>query len=183
LSQMESARTSSSYLPRLFEIQPLERAMHDLLPSSVDVDALAVAEELAVGLAPELQAAIWLYVDDLDRSHTISQGIPGPIGAYWHGIMHRREGDFSNAKYWFRQAQPLWTAGPDGSAALRSRMGATLVAPGAIGVARSDEWDPCRFVDQVEAARGANPEELVQMQRKEWMALFNYCAERAGVSK
>ena len=56
---------------------------------------------------PELQAGIWLYVDDLERSHGISQNLHTAEGSYWHGIMHRREGDFSNAKYWFRQAGGL----------------------------------------------------------------------------
>lgn len=48
-------------------------------------------------------AALWLWGDDLDRSHRISQGLHGQDGCYWHGIMHRREGDFSNAKYWMRR--------------------------------------------------------------------------------
>lgn len=50
------------------------------------------------------EAALWLLAGDLDRSHQISQSIETPSGSYWHGIMHRREGDFSNSKYWFRRA-------------------------------------------------------------------------------
>ena len=48
-------------------------------------------------------SGVWLLCDFLDESHTISQGISTPSGSFWHGIMHRREGDFSNAKYWFRK--------------------------------------------------------------------------------
>ena len=48
-------------------------------------------------------AGVWLLHDFLDESHTISQGIDTPSGSFWHAIMHRREGDFSNAKYWFRR--------------------------------------------------------------------------------
>jgi hypothetical protein len=47
-------------------------------------------------------SGLWLLAGDLDRSHTISQGIGSAEGSFWHGIMHRREGDFSNSKYWFR---------------------------------------------------------------------------------
>ena len=47
-------------------------------------------------------AAVWLVHDFLDESHEISQGIDTPSGSFWHGILHRREGDYSNAKYWFR---------------------------------------------------------------------------------
>jgi len=49
------------------------------------------------------EAAVWLLAGELDRSHEVSQGIETPEAAYWHGIMHRREGDFWNAKYWFRK--------------------------------------------------------------------------------
>lgn len=48
-------------------------------------------------------AALWLLAGELERSHSASQSIKDRDGSYWHGIMHRREGDFSNAKYWFRQ--------------------------------------------------------------------------------
>jgi hypothetical protein len=49
------------------------------------------------------ESALWLLAGELDRSHGISQADDSPEAAYWHGIMHRREGDFSNAKYWFRR--------------------------------------------------------------------------------
>ncbi|EMI22828.1 hypothetical protein RMSM_00237 [Rhodopirellula maiorica SM1] len=48
-------------------------------------------------------SGLWLLAGDLDRSHRISQDIDEKEGSFWHGIMHRREGDFSNAKYWFRR--------------------------------------------------------------------------------
>src|SRR5436853_177494 len=47
-------------------------------------------------------AGVWLLHDYLDESHKISQAIDTTSGSFWHAIMHRREGDFSNAKYWFR---------------------------------------------------------------------------------
>jgi hypothetical protein len=89
-------------------------------------------------------------VDDLDRSHTISQSIETPTGSFWHGILHRREGDFSNSKYWFRRAGK-----------------APFSLPG---------YDPLTFVDRVSQARGEDPDELVERQRAEWAALFAYCA-------
>ena len=49
------------------------------------------------------RSALWLLAGELDRSHTLSQSIETPDGSYWHGIMHRREGDFWNSKYWFRR--------------------------------------------------------------------------------
>jgi hypothetical protein len=48
-------------------------------------------------------AGLWLLEGDLDASHELSQKWETPTGSYWHAIMHRREGDFGNSKYWYRR--------------------------------------------------------------------------------
>lgn len=58
-------------------------------------------------LADALASSLYLAANDLEASHEISQGIHTSVGSYLHGIMHRREKDFSNAKYWFHQAGEL----------------------------------------------------------------------------
>uniref|UniRef100_A0A7C2P023 Uncharacterized protein n=1 Tax=Schlesneria paludicola TaxID=360056 RepID=A0A7C2P023_9PLAN len=50
----------------------------------------------------------WLQLlGDLDASHQCSQSIEGrgrhQAGDYWHAVMHRREPDYGNSKYWFHQ--------------------------------------------------------------------------------
>ena len=54
-----------------------------------------------------LLAGLWQVNDFLDESHSQSQSIEGEgsdrNGDYWHGIMHRREPDWWNSKYWFRR--------------------------------------------------------------------------------
>ena len=49
-------------------------------------------------------AGLWLLAGGLERSHVMSQNQSSDSGSYWHGIMHRREGDYGNALYWFRRA-------------------------------------------------------------------------------
>ncbi|NND98508.1 MAG: hypothetical protein HKN47_14405 [Pirellulaceae bacterium] len=48
-------------------------------------------------------SGLWLLAGDIDRSHAISQNLSSAEGSFLHGIMHRREQDFGNAKYWFRK--------------------------------------------------------------------------------
>ena len=107
-------------------------------------------------------AGLWLWHDFLDKSHTISQAIETPEGSWWHAIMHRREGDFSNAKYWYRRV---------GQHALMEQ----------IAVEAGGEWEPMAFVDQCEQAHrsGKGVEEAVALQKLEWRALFRWCVELA----
>jgi hypothetical protein len=41
---------------------------------------------------------------DWTRAHEIAQGIDSDDAAWVHAYLHRREGDFPNARYWYRQA-------------------------------------------------------------------------------
>jgi hypothetical protein len=127
------------------------------------------AEDVLPGLRdPEAGRAcisgLWLYHDFLDESHAISQDLHGWVGSYWHGIMHRREPDASNAKYWFRRvdANPVY---------------ATL-SPQAAELGMKGGWDPFAFVDRCERERGRGTEgELIyrRVQLREMQLLFDHC--------
>ncbi|MBM7570782.1 hypothetical protein [Aquibacillus albus] len=98
--------------------------------------------------AQATRSGLLLWNDDLYASHSISQQIPEAIGSYWHGIMHRREGDFSNAKHWFRMVgqyplfEKLYEEGCNIYPSLKEWK----------------QWDPNRFIDEV-ADVTANGEE------------------------
>src|SRR6186713_1347190 len=45
---------------------------------------------------------------DWDAAHRVAQDIDTPEGAWIHAYLHRKEGDPSNAAYWYRRAkQPV----------------------------------------------------------------------------
>lgn len=147
-------------LAPLFALLPLDQAMSALCPrggASPEARALveAALKDPSLAGSPALRAGLWLYVDELDRSHTISQDLKDATGSYWHGIMHRREGDFSNSHYWLHRT---------------GRHPAMALLKG---------YDGHALVDAAEAAHPENPADLVQRQREEWANLFAWCAARA----
>ena len=51
-----------------------------------------------------IRSLLLLQAGEFDRSHSIVQAMTGADAAYIHGMIHRVEGDYSNAGYWFRKA-------------------------------------------------------------------------------
>ncbi len=62
------------------------------------------APEPPVALPPLLRALWWDSKGDWERAHTLAQEVGGREGAWVHAYLHRREGDRTNAGYWYRQA-------------------------------------------------------------------------------
>jgi hypothetical protein len=127
-------------------------------------------------------AGLWLLHDFLDESHVISQDIETTSGSYWHGIMHRREPDYGNSKYWFRRVRqhPIF---PTLALEAKQLIGAAGAQDAIAGeLAATGEWDPFRFVDWCEeTARGrSQQQELAQkIAMAEWRLLFDHCYQQA----
>lgn len=121
-------------------------------------------------------AGILLLHNYLEESHEICQEIESKTGSYWHALMHRREPDFSNAKYWFRQVRnhPVWINLCPAAQELVSKHD----ADGATDFLKNqDEWNPFKFVDLCESALGSGigREQLCrEIQMREWQLLFDY---------
>lgn len=109
-----------------------------------------------------VRSGLFLYFSALDESHAISQGVRTSTGSYWHGIMHRQEGDWSNSKYWFRRT---------GEHAVFDDLKRET----------GERWDPFGFVDLCATARsgrsGAN--RLADLQLLEWRLLMRHCYRNA----
>ena len=118
-------------------------------------------------------AGLWLWNDFLEESHQISQGIDTTDGSYWHGIMHRREPDPSNAKYWFRLVGDHPVFPRLAAEATRLSVGGQAVANGC--------WDPAAFIDwSCRLVAGSDEEQQArEIAAAEWRLLFAHCMRRA----
>ncbi|MEO1994432.1 MAG: hypothetical protein ABGZ17_04070 [Planctomycetaceae bacterium] len=130
------------------------------------------------------QAGLLQIHDYLDESHQFSQSIEGRgrfhDGDYWHAIMHRREPDFSNSKYWFRRV------GPHPVFDRLRPVAAELLAvaePPQVGKWHStlcgSSWDPLAFVDLCQHALSTQDQRLIsvaqQIQYVEMELLLGHC--------
>lgn len=130
-------------------------------------------------MAKACHAGLWLYHDFLDQSHEISQSILTPSGSYWHGIMHRREPDFSNANYWFRRVgrHPVLDRLARAAQPIAREHESRLPAAGQFLVSQTD-WDFAAFTDLCRRAQAGFPDAATccrQVQQVEWELLFDYC--------
>jgi len=120
----------------------------------LSIDSIFDAPILDHDMASCCHCGLWLLHNFLHDSHDISQSIHSPEGSWWHAIMHRTEGDFSNAKYWYRRAG--------------EHEAFDQIESG---------FAPFSFVDQCEKEyRGGVLSDASQkLAFAEWQALFNYC--------
>jgi hypothetical protein len=190
-----SAFNPQIYGPLVAELLAMA-PLNELGRGGPNIDARAALESLTdEGLFPAsacldrdlvaaCRSALWLRHDFLHESHAISQDIRSREGSFWHGIMHRREPDPDNSKYWFRRVgehpvfEPLRQAAAE--LATQSRRGRA-----AEFLATQPMWDPYRWIDLCESARkgqaGEDAEILCRrIQLCEWELLFDYCHRLAS---
>ncbi|MBI4600468.1 MAG: hypothetical protein HY721_00770 [Planctomycetes bacterium] len=182
---------SSSQAARLFEEirralprpgltfgRPPRIAALDRLGDLSDAELLG-GEVADPPMAAAVRAGLLLCADRMEESHAVSQAIPTPEGSYWHGILHRREPDYSNAGYWFRRVgtHPLFEA------LARAPEEGAGAGPAFREATRGGTWDPFRFIELCASAarggQGVSREELEALQAREIDLLLERCASIA----
>jgi len=58
-------------------------------------------------LSPALSGLWWDAKGDWKRAHESAQQDEGPPGSWVHAYLHRKEGDSSNAGYWYGRAHKV----------------------------------------------------------------------------
>jgi hypothetical protein len=154
----------------LLRLRPTEPGSPDALRRirNAEEQELTGGAVLADPTYPRLIRAGLLYAyDAIDESHRIVQEIGNSQGSYWHGMVHRREGDFENARYWFRRTGRLGVFGE-----MHARASEVSALMG-----RQESWDPYILVGQCEQARfggDVNLKELQALQRIEFDVMFDH---------
>lgn len=176
---LDAGNSNESARAKLAALQPA-----DLVPRGKLVDP-KMAECCLSGL--------WLRHDFLHESHELSQEIHTSTGSFWHAIMHRREPDYPNSKYWLRQTgdHPTFALINEAAKLEFSRKPTSVndptraYAPLEIqSLIAASKWDPYRFVDLCQEACRGKDRELERacktLQAIEWRVLFDYCFERCA---
>jgi hypothetical protein len=168
---VERLLARSELLSRLQPKEPLFWALSDQFRSMDDATLAggkAIKDPAQFTL---VRGAILYALDELDAAHQIFQEDHSELGSYWHGMMHRREGDFDNARYWFRRAGrlTLFHAMHAASRGVSSTM------------SRQETWDPYLLTGECEQVRfGAHEltQECQRLLRVEFDVLLAYSWEK-----
>ncbi len=167
----------------------LDERLPELGPGSPDesarpkLTALALNRSLAGAKIVDHSAArcclagLWLAHGFLDESHAISQEIDSAEGSYWHALVHRREPDYRNSKYWFHRVGQHAVFGPLAVVANELAVRHELDGPSRF-LAKGSAWDPFAFVDLCAAiANGKSHSALLarEVARAEWHLLLAHC--------
>jgi len=170
--------TDETSLPHLVPVRP-KASRQWLLSHLMNARGSDLVPKVSTGTElVALQAGLFQIHGYLDESHRLSQSIEGEgrhsAGDYWHAIMHRREPDYSNSKYWFRRVgrHPIFEP-------LASRADVILQScpsPNAqtwqYRLREPNGWDPFAFVDLCDECENSGDASLIRaVEEIQWVEM------------
>lgn len=170
-----------------FYFSQLETRLPELVPSGVADPLLSLELRSAELFGPKsgamvecCRAGLLLFNDDLDAAHPLVQDLPDTTAAFWHAVLHRREGDFSNGRYWWNRTGQHPAFEPIFDSVLHRVPEFSLLDE----MRAAGRWLPLEFnaACQSCARDGKHETELRATQRLEMRGLLEWCAAqvRAG---
>jgi hypothetical protein len=129
-----------AHLPRISAQEPL--------PDQELIQQVTAAKEKEIAPASGptascIRSLLFLAAGGMTQAHRIVQEMSTTDAAYIHGVIHRVDDDFDNARYWFRGAR-LHPA----AAEMYRRAAASSPT-----MARCPGWDPILVTDLLEKSR------------------------------
>lgn len=108
-----------------------------------------------------LKAGLCCFHDDFTGCHQAAQSLEGQgqrHGDYWHAILHRREPDYGNARYWFRQVgrHQIFENLCQEAQQVMAQQDHPALRPWLPRLTAAGHWNPLAFIDCVAAAVESN---------------------------
>jgi hypothetical protein len=130
------------------------------------------------------RGAILLWHDHFEAAHELAQNEENADGSLLHAMIHRRETDLSNARYWFRRVGNTHPS----FGCITGKVKIALMGTGHDSMAKQlmprDQWNPLAFVDLVEDTLRredtASDQLLRQMQAAEFYCFLATLPSRAA---
>ncbi|MEA3145078.1 MAG: hypothetical protein QOI53_499 [Verrucomicrobiota bacterium] len=139
----------AAHLPRISAQEPLPD--QDLIQQVT----AAKEKEIAPATGPTascIRSLLFLAAGGLSQAHRIVQAMSTTDAAHIHGVIHRVDDDFDNARYWFRGARVH-------PAAAEMYRRASASSP---TMSQSAGWDPILVTDLLEKSRSSGVSEELQ---------------------
>ncbi len=77
-----------------------------------EFQASLLRDEPPKQLSVALTSLWWDAKGDWKQAHEVVGQDEGPVAAWVHAYLHRKEGDLSNARYWYKRADKAPAASP-----------------------------------------------------------------------